>query len=89
MTRLRRSVAAAAVLPLALALTGCLQEGSTSTVTIIETTATGTPLPAPTPAPSSTAPTEEPTEGQGAEESGPPELIGTIATGLAVPWGIA
>lgn len=89
MTRLRRSVAAAAVLPLALALTGCLQEGSTSTVTIIETTATGTPLPAPTTAPSSTAPTEEPTEGQGAEESGPPELIGTIATGLAVPWGIA
>ena len=59
MTRLRRGVAAAAVLPLA--LTGCLQEGSTSTVTIIETTATGTPLPAPTTAPSSTAPTEEPT----------------------------
>ena len=87
MTRLRRGVAAAAVLPLA--LTGCLQEGSTSTVTIIETTATGTPLPAPTTAPSSTAPTEEPTETEEPEESGPPELVGTIATGLAVPWGIA
>ncbi|MAY97474.1 MAG: glucose sorbosone dehydrogenase [Nocardioides sp.] len=66
-----------------------MQEGSTSTVTIIETTATGTPLPAPTTAPSSTAPTEEPTGTDAAEESGPPEQVGTIATGLAVPWGIA
>ncbi len=89
MTRLRRGVAAAAVLPLA--LTGCLQEGSTSTVTIIETTATGTPLPVPTSAPASTAatgsPTDDPTDD--GEESGPPELVGTIATGLEVPWGIA
>nr|WP_246290248.1 PQQ-dependent sugar dehydrogenase [Nocardioides marinus] len=90
---MRRGVAAAAVLPLA--LTGCLQEGSTSTVTIIETTATGTPLPVPTSAPSSTAatgsPTDDPTDDptDAGEESGPPELVGTIATGLEVPWGIA
>ncbi|WP_298756168.1 sorbosone dehydrogenase family protein [uncultured Nocardioides sp.] len=89
--RRRRLLAAAGATVLPLALSGCLQEGSTSTVTIIETTATGTPLPVPTSAPASTAatgsPTDDPTDD--GEESGPPELVGTIATGLEVPWGIA
>ena len=89
--RRRRLLAAAGATVLPLALGGCLQEGSTSTVTIIETTATGTPLPMPTTAPSSTAatgsPTDDPTDD--GQESGPPELVGTIATGLEVPWGIA
>ena len=89
--RRRRLLAAAGATVLPLALSGCLQEGSTSTVTIIETTATGTPLPVPTTAPSSTAATGSPTDDQteDGEESGPPELVGTIATGLEVPWGIA
>lgn len=68
---------------LVLGTTGCLDEGSTSTVRIIETTPTGSASALPTP---SASPTDEPVDGP---VDGPPSLVGTIATDLEVPWGIA
>lgn len=72
----------AAVLGLVLATTGCLEEGSTSTVRIIETTPTGSASALPTPTPSETETSAGPADG-------PPTLLGTVARDLAVPWGIA
>lgn len=91
--RRTRRLALASVLVLLSATTACLEEGSTSTVTLIETTATGTPLPVPT-----EVPTEAETssgdgdggrgDGKG-KKGGPPELVDTIATDLEAPWGLA
>ena len=84
-----RRLALASVLVLVAGTTACLEEGSTSTVTLIETTATGTPLPVP-------VPTEVPTEDEPSSDGkgkggkgGPPELVDTIATDLEAPWGLA
>ncbi|MGV3562298.1 MAG: PQQ-dependent sugar dehydrogenase, partial [Nocardioides sp.] len=87
--RCSRSLALAAVLVLVASTTACLEEGSTSTVTLIETTATGTPLPVPTEAPTDQGSADD-TEGKGkGGKGGPPELVGTIATDLEAPWGLA
>ena len=79
-----RRLALASALALVAATTGCLEEGSTSTVRIIETTPTGSAsaLPTPTPTETETAVEEEP-------EDGPPVVLDTIARDLEVPWGIA
>lgn len=84
----RRGLALAAVLALVAGTTGCLEEGSTSEVTLIETTATGTPLPVPT-QPVEPSETEPESDGNGKGKGGPPELVGTIATDLEAPWGLA
>jgi glucose/arabinose dehydrogenase len=87
----RRRLAVAAVLGLALTTTGCLEEGSTSTVRLIETTPTGTALPVPAPSASETesaSPSAAPEATEEAED-GPPVVVGTIARDLEVPWGIA
>lgn len=83
-----RAVAASAVLGLVASTTACLQEGNTSTVTIIETTPTDAPLPTLPTAPTESAPTES-AESQVDDKGGPPKVVATIATGLQVPWGIA
>ncbi len=92
--RRSRGVALAAVLALAASTTACLEEGSTSTVTLIETTATGTPLPVPTESPTGEESSDaDRGDGRGGKgeggKSGPPELVGTIATDLEAPWGLA
>lgn len=82
-----RRLALASVLVLVAGTTACLEEGSTSTVTLIETTATGTPLPVPTEVPTEDEPSSD---GKGKrDKGGPPELVDTIATDLEAPWGLA
>lgn len=82
-----RRLALASVLVLVAGTTACLEEGSTSTVTLIETTATGTPLPVPTEVPTEDEPSSD---GKGKrDKDGPPELVDTIATDLEAPWGLA
>lgn len=75
---MRRSVIA--LLLGALLLAGCSQGGNESTVEI-----TGTAPAEPSGTPSQTAaPSGAATE----EPGGPPEVVETIATGLAAPWGL-
>ncbi|MEI5672516.1 MULTISPECIES: PQQ-dependent sugar dehydrogenase [unclassified Nocardioides] len=67
-------------------LAGCSQGGSEVTYEI-----EGTPTPTPTPsAPTSAAAPSSPTgtESTEAVTTKPPKVLGTIATGLAAPWGL-
>lgn len=78
-------LAAAAALGLVLTTTGCLEEGSTSTVRIIETTPTGSASALPSASPTETETAVEPEDGG----DGPPKVLETIARDLEVPWGVA
>ncbi|WP_246081834.1 PQQ-dependent sugar dehydrogenase [Nocardioides litoris] len=81
----RTTAGAAAVLLLAGgALSACGQGGNETDVTITGTTppASGSPSPSPSQDPTTDAPTADPTP------AGPPEVVGTVATGLEAPWGL-
>ena len=87
----RRQAFAAAVTGV-LVLTGCSQGGNESTVTIVGSQApSDTSSPDGSASPGSGSPSSSPTA-TGSSTSGPaaraPEVVGTVATGLAVPWGL-
>ncbi len=87
MSRRRPVAALAGALLGVAALSGCLEEGNSTDVRIIETTPDATPLP-PTP---TRSPDKSPSRTPGetpSETALEPKLLGTVATGLEVPWGL-
>jgi glucose/arabinose dehydrogenase len=95
MSRRRPALALVGALVGALLLGGCLDEGNSTDVRILETTPDATPLPAtPTMSPTTsptTNPTASPSRAPGATltpADRDPRLLGTVATGLSVPWGL-
>ena len=75
--------AVATTLVALLALTACSSEGAP--------TCLGTPSPAPQPSTRTVEPETSPAPSPSAENRGPvkPRVVGTVATGLVAPWGIA
>jgi len=75
--------AVATTLAALLALTACSSEGAP--------TGLGTPSPSPQPSTRTVEPETSPTLSPSAENPGPvkPRVVGTVATGLVAPWGIA
>lgn len=75
--------AVATTLVALLALTACSSEGAP--------TGLGTPSPSPQPSTRTVEPETSPAPSPSAENRGParPRVVGTVATGLVAPWGIA
>lgn len=90
---MRRRVVPAVVVALALGLTACGDGGNETEVSITGTTppvsdAPSVPVPTPTDASTSAVPSDPPTSSAPATPSGPPEVVSTVVTGLAAPWGL-
>jgi glucose/arabinose dehydrogenase len=78
-----RLPAVALTLALTAALTGCGGDSGA-----FDTRSAGPDPTTASPRPTSSPPTASATTSAPAEPSGPPKVIGTVARGLAVPWGI-
>lgn len=82
----RRTTAGLAVLVLTVGLAGCSQGGDDVKVDVDPTGSAATST-----SPSDPSETAEPSSGSssGDDGSGEPQVVGTVATGLMAPWGLA